>query len=103
MEAISHAGICVGILATDGIVLGAEKRVISKLLEVKSSEKMHKVDDHIGCGVAGITADANILINFARVSAQRYYLQYQEPMPVEQLIQALCDRKQGYTQIGGLT
>lgn len=27
---------------------------------------------------------------------------YQEPMPVEQLVQSLCDTKQGYTQFGGL-
>ena len=33
MEAISHAGICVGILAEDGIVLAVEKKITSKLLE----------------------------------------------------------------------
>ncbi|KAF0913490.1 hypothetical protein E2562_023239 [Oryza meyeriana var. granulata] len=35
-------------------------------------------------------------------SAQRYALAYQEPIPVEQLVQSLCDTKQGYTQFGGL-
>eukprot|EP00960_Hanusia_phi_P035793 751953-Hanusia_phi.AAC.2 len=98
MEAISHAGICVGILAKDGIVLAVEKKITSKLLENISSEKMYKVDDHLACAVAGITADANILINYARLAAQRYSLTYQEPIPVEQLIINLCDRKQGYTQ-----
>ena len=44
MEAISHAGICVGILAKDGIVLAVEKKITSKLLENISSEKMYKVD-----------------------------------------------------------
>lgn len=39
-------------------------------------------------------ADANILINTCRLVAQRYYLAYQEPMPVEQLVQAVCDTKQ---------
>lgn len=43
MEAISHAGICVGILAKDGIVLAVEKKITSKLLENISSEKMYKV------------------------------------------------------------
>ena len=33
MEAISHAGTAMGILAKDGVVLAAEKRVISKLLD----------------------------------------------------------------------
>ncbi|CAO3650341.1 unnamed protein product [Cunninghamella blakesleeana] len=41
MEAISQAGIALGILATDGIVIAAEKKVTSKLLEqTASSEKI---------------------------------------------------------------
>lgn len=31
MEAISNAGSCVGILAKDGVVLAAEKRITSKV------------------------------------------------------------------------
>jgi Proteasome subunit len=54
------------------------------------------------CAVAGMTADANILINFARQAAQRYLLTYSEDIPCEQLVRRLCDLKQGYTQHGGL-
>ncbi|CAG8726498.1 2086_t:CDS:2, partial [Acaulospora morrowiae] len=50
----------------------------------------------------GITADANILISYARQAAQQYLLTYNEDIPVEQLVQRLCDLKQGYTQYGGL-
>jgi 20S proteasome subunit alpha 3 len=103
MEAISHAGAALGILAKDGIVLAAEKKIISKLLDnEKKTEKMYKLDDHIACAVAGITSDANILINYARLSSQRYHFTYQEPVPVEYLVQQLCDLKQGYTQYGGM-
>jgi len=102
MEAISHAGAAIGILASDGIVLAAEKKITSKLLEPgKQSEKMYRIDDHIACAVAGITADANILLNYSRLVAQRYLFAYQEPIPVEQLVQQLCDTKQSYTQYGG--
>ena len=31
----------------------------------------------------------------------RYLLQYQEPIPCEQLVSSLCDIKQAYTQFGG--
>jgi len=103
MEAIGNAGSAIGLLAKDGVVLVGEKKVTSKLLQTsKSTEKMYKIDDHLACAVAGIMSDANILINTARVAAQRYTLAYQEPMPVEQLVQSLCDTKQGYTQFGGL-
>lgn len=103
MEAINNAGSTIGVLAKDGVVLAGEKKIASKLLDQgRSSEKLFKVDDHILCAVAGITADANILINKLRLSAQQYTYTYGEPMPVEQLITSICDYKQGYTQFGGL-
>jgi 20S proteasome subunit alpha 3 len=52
-------------------------------------------------GVAGLTADANSLINYARTAAQRHIFSFNEDIPVEQLAQRLCDLKQGYTQYGG--
>eukprot|EP01088_Endostelium_zonatum_P021214 TRINITY_DN8244_c0_g1_i1.p1 TRINITY_DN8244_c0_g1~~TRINITY_DN8244_c0_g1_i1.p1 ORF type:complete len:263 (-),score=60.24 TRINITY_DN8244_c0_g1_i1:26-814(-) len=103
MKAINHAGVCIGILATDGIVLAAEKKNVSQLLEPgRQSEKMYKIDDHVAVAVAGITADANILVNRSRLIAQRHYFTYQEPITVEALVQEICDVKQGYTQYGGL-
>ncbi len=103
MEAISQGGSSVGILATDGVVLAAEKKILSRLLESsKTAEKMYRIDSHIACAVAGITSDANILINTARLTAQRYLYAYDEQMPVEQMVQSMCDHKQGYTQFGGL-
>lgn len=48
MEAISHAGTSLGILASDGVVLAAEKKVASRLLEPsKSSEKIYLVDEYV--------------------------------------------------------
>jgi 20S proteasome subunit alpha 3 len=55
-------------------VLAAEKRVTSKLLDAGHKlEKMYQLDDHIVTAVAGITADANTLIQYARLSAQQVY------------------------------
>jgi len=103
IEAINNAGTAVGILAADGIVLAGEKQKPSSLLAPpKSSEKMYKLDDHVVTVVAGLTADANILINNARLQSQRYLYTYQESMPVEQLVQRVCNYKQAYTQYGGL-
>ncbi|TRY85297.1 hypothetical protein DNTS_035792 [Danionella cerebrum] len=102
MEAIGHAGTCLGILANDGVLLAAERRNIHKLLdEVFFSEKIYKLNEDMACSVAGITSDANVLTNELRLVAQRYLLQYQEPIPCEQLVTALCDVKQAYTQFGG--
>mmetsp|Transcript_21575 Transcript_21575/g.36126 ORF Transcript_21575/g.36126 Transcript_21575/m.36126 type:complete len:260 (-) Transcript_21575:1983-2762(-) len=103
IEAINNAGTCVALLADDGIVLTAERRVVSKLLaQSKTSEKTYTIDDHVVCLVAGLTADANILINQSRLGSQRYLYRYQEPMPVEQVVKSVCNYKQAYTQYGGL-
>ena len=103
MEAISQAGSAVGILSSQGVILAAEKRFDSKLLDVLTkTEKMYKIDDHVAVAVAGITSDANILLNFSRLEAHRYTFKYQEPIPIDTLLQRLCDLKQQYTQFGGL-
>ena len=45
MEAIGHAGTCLGILSSDGIVRAAERRNTNKLLdEVFHSEKIYKLN-----------------------------------------------------------
>ncbi|KAJ3735613.1 nucleophile aminohydrolase [Lentinula guzmanii] len=111
MEAISHAGTVLGVLAKDGVVLAAEKKVTGKLLDLSgakeggyggSGEKIFLLNSNVIGGVAGLTADANSLINYARSAAQQHLLQYNEDIPVELLAQRLCDMKQGYTQYGGL-
>jgi len=103
MEAIGHAGTCLGILATDGIVLAAEKKNTNVLLDDENfcSDKIYKLYDDMVCSVAGITSDANVLTNELRLIAQRYLIQYGEPMPCEQVVSWLCDIKQAYTQTGG--
>ena len=68
--------------------------------------ELRKVDrqltvSNILAGLAGITSDANSLVNYARNSAQRHLFSYNEDIPVEMLVQRLCDMKQGYTQFGG--
>jgi len=111
MEAISHAGTVIGVLAADGVVLAAEKKVTGKLLDLSGStvggyggsgEKIFLLNSNVIGGVAGLTADANSLVNYARQAAQRHLLSYNEDIPVEQLAQRMCDLKQGYTQYGGL-
>ncbi|KAK0476790.1 proteasome subunit alpha type 4 [Armillaria novae-zelandiae] len=111
MEAISRAGTVLGVLAKDGVVLAAEKKVTGKLLDLSgvkeggyggSGEKIYLLNSNIIGGVAGITSDANSLVNYARSAAQRHLLTYNEDIPVELLAQRMCDMKQGYTQFGGL-
>ena len=103
MEAINNAGAEVGILTAEGVILGAERKQTSKLLErSRLSEKIYLFDEHIACAAAGLTSDANILIDYARRASQSHRYYYQQSMPVEQLVRQICNAKQAYTQHGGL-
>lgn len=109
VEAISHAGTAIGIVTREGIVFATEKRNQNTLLATEnvqnkniSGDKVFKVDEHVGCAVAGITSDANALVEYARMTALRHRFDYQEPVCVEDVAQQLCDIKQQYTQYGGV-
>lgn len=61
MEAISHAGICIGITTPTGVLLIGEKKSTSPLLE-HTREKVFVLNESTVCAVAGLTADANLLV-----------------------------------------
>merc|ERR1711939_901771 len=67
-----------------------------------SKEKLFMINGNVVAGVAGLNADANSLVSYARNAAQGHLASYDEDMPAEQLVRRLCDLKQGYTQFGGL-
>ncbi|KAF9504051.1 hypothetical protein BS47DRAFT_1444210 [Hydnum rufescens UP504] len=114
MEAISPAGAITGVLEKDGIVLGVEKKVTGELLDLSIAKEggygssgvgqalFPRLSSDVVAGVAGLTADANSLINYAQQAAHRHLFSFNEDVSVEQLAQWLCDLKQGYTQYGGL-
>mmetsp|Transcript_2038 Transcript_2038/g.7611 ORF Transcript_2038/g.7611 Transcript_2038/m.7611 type:complete len:239 (+) Transcript_2038:3507-4223(+) len=103
LESVNHAGTCLGIRTKSGVLLASEKKILSKLLEQGNTpEKLLKVDKHIVIAIAGLNADAMILVNLARLTARRYSAKFGQPIPVENLVQELSDHKQGYTQFGGL-
>jgi len=103
MEAINKAGSAIGVLTNYGIILATEKQTVSALLEQsKHSEKIFALDKHLYCVVSGVTADANYLIDYARLSGQQYRFAFRDIQPIDQFIQNICDLKQRYTQIGGI-
>ena len=56
-----------------GVVLAAEKKEVSNLfVPTRESGKLYKMDDHVLVSVSGVVADANMLIDNARVHAQRH-------------------------------
>ncbi|MGQ4915753.1 MAG: archaeal proteasome endopeptidase complex subunit alpha [Candidatus Asgardarchaeia archaeon] len=101
VEAVRRGTTAIGIRASDGVVLSVEKRV-APLQEPDSIEKIFVIDDHVGAAIAGLTADARVLIDNARIEAQSYRLLYDEVIPIELLTKRIGDIKQVYTQRAGV-
>ena len=100
-EAVKRGAPSLGIRTADGVVLAAQRRTSSSLMEGDSIEKLHKLDDYLGAASAGHVADARRLIDGARTAAQRNRLRYGEPVGVETLTKTLSDEIQETTQVGG--
>jgi proteasome alpha subunit len=101
MELVNRGATILGIRCSEGIILGAEE-TIEALEESGNSWKIFKIDEHIGSAIVGLSSDARILIDQARVNAQSNRLTYDEPIDVEVVTKKICDIKQIYTQHAGV-
>jgi proteasome alpha subunit len=101
MELVNRGATIIGIQTSEGLVLGSEEN-IEPLEEAGYSWKIFRVDDHIGAAIVGLSSDARILIDQARIYAQSNKLTYDEPIDVEVVTKRICDIQQMYTQHAGV-
>jgi proteasome alpha subunit len=101
MELVNRGATIMGIQCAEGVVLGSEEN-IEPLEEAEYSWKIFKVDEHIGAAIVGLSSDARILIDQARIYAQSNKLTYDEPIDVEVVTKRICDIQQMYTQHAGV-
>jgi proteasome alpha subunit len=101
MELVNRGATILGIQCAEGVVLGAEEN-IEILEEAEYSWKIFKVDEHIGAAIVGLSSDARILIDQARIYAQSNKLTYDEPIDTEVVTKRICDIQQMYTQHAGV-
>jgi proteasome alpha subunit len=100
MELVNRGATILGIKCPEGVVLASEEN--SEVLEnAEDSWKIFKVDDHLAVALVGLSSDARVLVDKARVYAQSNKLTYDEPIDVETVTENICDLEQVYTQHGG--
>ena len=70
-----------------------EKKLQSAKLMINQakSEKLVEIDHHCACAMSGIVSDARILIDHARVESQNHTFNFNEPMGIEPITQAVSD------------
>ncbi len=98
--AVHMGATALGVVFKNGVILAAKKTIAK--LQVDNAEKVFKIDDHVGVVTSGLIADARVLVDAARQEAQRNAVVYDEVIHTYSLAKFIADRKQAYTQYGGV-
>jgi len=101
IEAVRRGTTAIVCRNKQSVVFAVEKKS-SELQEVLGSEKIFKIDNHIGVAIAGLTADARVLVDRARVQAQVNLLNYDEIISVKDSTLNICEYLQLFTQNAGV-
>jgi len=102
MELVNRGATVMGVSCAEGVVLGAEETIETSLEDPNFSWKIFEIDSHIGAAIVGLSSDARVLIDNARIYAQSNRLMYDEPIDVEVITKRIGDIKQLYTQHAGV-
>ncbi|KAF5750338.1 proteasome subunit alpha type-3-like [Tripterygium wilfordii] len=94
-KAVDNSGTVVGLKCKDGIVMGVEKLIQSKMMLPDSNRRIHSVHRHSGMAVAGLAADGRQIVARAKSEATNYEKVYGEPIPVKEL----ADRVASYVHL----
>ncbi|MFW9998966.1 MAG: archaeal proteasome endopeptidase complex subunit alpha [Candidatus Hodarchaeota archaeon] len=102
IEAVRRGTTAIVCRNKNSVVFTVEKKSSELQEDSAGSEKIFKIDDHIGVAIAGLTADARVLIDRARVQAQVNILNYDERITVKDSTLNICEYKQVFTQNAGV-
>jgi len=75
-KAVENSETFVGVRCKDGVILGSEKLVVSKLLVEGTNRRIFNVHDNLGIVVGGRIPDGKHVVNRAKQEAQQYKQNY---------------------------
>jgi 20S proteasome subunit alpha 7 len=96
-KAVENSGTVVGIRGKDGVVLGVERLITSKLYEDNANKRIFNIDRHIGMAIAGLLADARQIVDIARQECASYRKTFGTPIPCKVLAERVAMYFHAYT------
>ena len=99
MEAVKQGSACVGLRSDKLAVIAALKRSPNELAGYQ--KKLFKIDDHIGIGIAGLTADARSLAKHMRNECLNHKFTFNAPLVSGRLVSQVADMHQRCTHTTG--
>jgi len=91
----------IGIVGKDCVVIISDRRQKDVLIVEESANKINEIDEHIIAVSAGITSDARVLVEKARIVSQQHRMTYDSAPSTESVVRDIADIKQQFTQYGG--
>ena len=101
-EVVKRGTTCIAITYNEGVVMAAAKHEDKLFAKNDQNDKIQQVDDHIAIVSSGLLGDARVLVEQARIKAQRHRITYDEPIDTPSLAKYIADIKQTHTKYGGL-
>ncbi|KAI5184968.1 20S proteasome subunit alpha 3 [Nematocida homosporus] len=100
IKSISSAGASLGLCFKNGVVLlGKNTETNTTLIP---DEKIYNINDNVYAVVGGLYADSNVLVNYARLKAQEFLEEYDQPMSPWMVAKTIARIQQDFTQKGGM-
>jgi proteasome beta subunit len=74
----------VGLVCKDGVIMGADMRAtMGHLISHKETQKLFKIDDHMGFTIAGLVGDAQVLARWLTAEVELYKVKRNTPMSIK--------------------
>ena len=83
MKPVKTGTTTIGMVCKDGVVIAAEKRAtMGHMIAHKSTQKLFKIDQHIGLTVAGLVGDAQMLAKYLTAEVELYKMKNNKPITI---------------------
>ena len=99
MEAVNQGNLLIGVRSKNHVVLVGFKTAPNEKLSY-FPEKLFKVSNHIGIGIAGLTPDGRLLYQYMKNQCLNYNYTFNSDYPVEKLVNKIAEKSQLKTQRG---